>query len=841
MIIDFSASQSRIPNGSFYTAMSRVRCGKNLYLREFRQDLIKANASVEKKLETMKLSVPYSFNKINVEKQIFEVSERETKIGYININSLYDGRSIEFLNGDENLLNLDFLLVADTRLTEKESTERLEKDLDNWTLIHRYDSNDNVKHMGLILLQSKKSNSKHQDISRHRWMRVVSDRNMTFAQILKLKFEKPELEVSFVYIRMTPTTKDSDLFKEYMRNSNVILGDLNLDPNKEADNRKLSHFLESDKKRALFEVTTNHGNQLDHILIDTNINDYFTTAYNNHTSDHKAIVIRLPHEGNSIGNSFKQDYFKRNNHWIRKPTIKSTNLRDDDEDERFKRDYIEVLNADNNNKHIFSFHLEDMTTSLFENLPVPLKDIKILTKFDEVFFAVSSRDNYNIIHWNSEKLTLYERKCKDAIKTYQKGLKQLTDFKEFYLDKLLESFKKKPVQLKFSVEAVIEGRSTDHVMNVLKFLKLKFLNKNYDETQTDTGKIREDMDIEIQSGKLIKPVKPVLKRKGVQTRRESKKARIAFRTIRNPDNESCWLNSCTQITLAAMEYSNNLDESQSTLMNQLKLCLQQDHSSVIDPIPIRNILIEAERTRIVIDNVIPENRLFHFYRTNTRNYDQLCKLSERNRIGQQDCKDYFVCLKENKEHWIDVFNMFRFKTQTFSQCSLCGYVSRNPATYEHSFIMIDPPTDETSLSEMIDRKLNNPELRTGWRDENGCGQTTDCYNFTRFDHQTEFEFLTVIVNRLYVNLHGNLEINRNKIRPDAEIQITTADESKLSYKLIGIIHHDGHVIGNDTMGHYMADILEKETNRWIETSDDRPPRELELPTDEGYIFLFKRA
>ena len=839
-MIDFSPDNPRIPDGSFYTAMSRVRSGQNLYLRQFGQQLIKANAKVENKLETMKLTVPYSFKKINLEKQIFETSEKETKIGYININGLYDGMSLEFLNGDDNLLNLDFIAVADTRLTNRDSTEKLERNLDNWRLIHRYDSNDNVRHMGIILLQSKRSNSSYQDITRHRWMRVISEKNMTFAQIVKLKLEKPEIEVSFVYIRQTPTTKDSDLFKEYMRNSNVIIGDLNLDPNRDADAKKLAHFLESDKKRALFEVTTNHVNQLDHILIDTGINDYFTTAYNNHTSDHKAIAIRLPHEGNNIGEGFKQEYFQRNKHWIRKPKVINSESTDNDR-QRIKRDYIEVINAENPKKHIFSMEItEDMTTSYFDNLPAPLKDIKILTKFSEVFFTVSQKDNMNIIHWYSDKLILYERRCKDSVETYQEGLKQLKEFKEFYLDKLFESFNKKPKQMKFSVEAIIEEKRNDHMMTILSFLKLKFLNKKYDERHIDTDKLDENMEIEIQSGKLIKPVKPTLKRKGAQTSKDSKKARIAFRTIRNPDNESCWLNSCTQLTLAALEHSDKIQNTQSTLMNHLKQCLQQNNSTAIDPIPIRNILLEAEITRIVTQNPIPENRLFHYYRTNTRSYDELCKLSERNRIGQQDCKDYFVCLQENKQHWIDVFNMFRFRTQTLSQCSSCGHVSRNPATYEQSFIMMDAPTETISLKEIIDRRLNNPELRTEWRDEDGCKQITDCYNFTRFDHHLEFEFLTVIISRLYVNQEGNLEINRNKITPDAEIQITTADERKLNYQLIAIIHHDGHVIGDDTMGHYMADILEKDTNRWIETSDDRPPRELELPTDEGYIFLFKK-
>ena len=56
VLIDFSG-QSRINNGSFYTALSRVKQGKNLYLKDFKLEYIKANPSVEKKMESMKIYI----------------------------------------------------------------------------------------------------------------------------------------------------------------------------------------------------------------------------------------------------------------------------------------------------------------------------------------------------------------------------------------------------------------------------------------------------------------------------------------------------------------------------------------------------------------------------------------------------------------------------------------------------------------------------------------------------------------------------------------------------------------------------------------------------------------
>ena len=54
VLIDFSDG-CRINNGSFYTAMSSVKCGTNLQLKDFKKEYIKANPEVEKKMEAMRV------------------------------------------------------------------------------------------------------------------------------------------------------------------------------------------------------------------------------------------------------------------------------------------------------------------------------------------------------------------------------------------------------------------------------------------------------------------------------------------------------------------------------------------------------------------------------------------------------------------------------------------------------------------------------------------------------------------------------------------------------------------------------------------------------------------
>ena len=117
---------NRINNGSFYTALSWVKYGSNLYLKDFKPEYIKANSDVEKKMESMKIYKNYNFLKISNSESIFVSNEDEVKVGYINTNDIFSARSIEFLNKDTNLNGLDFLVVADTRLQEETDSECLD-------------------------------------------------------------------------------------------------------------------------------------------------------------------------------------------------------------------------------------------------------------------------------------------------------------------------------------------------------------------------------------------------------------------------------------------------------------------------------------------------------------------------------------------------------------------------------------------------------------------------------------------------------------------------------------------------------------------------------------------
>ena len=93
------------------------------------------------------------------------------------------------------------------------------------------------------------------------------------------------------------------------KQSKLIIGDLNLDFARVADQKKLTDICGGKRDRILKELKTDQHSQLDHILLDTTIwQEHFSTSYYNYTTDHKAVTLRLPKlfTNNKISKQFKQ-------------------------------------------------------------------------------------------------------------------------------------------------------------------------------------------------------------------------------------------------------------------------------------------------------------------------------------------------------------------------------------------------------------------------------------------------------------------------------------------------------------------------------------------------------
>ena len=158
-----------------------------------------------------------------------------------------------------------------------------------------------------------------------------------------------------------------------------------------------------------------------------------------------------------------------------------------------------------------------------------------------------------------------------------------------------------------------------------------------------------------------------------------------------------------------------------------------------------------------------------------------------------------------------------------------------------SFFIFEYPSENETMSEFIENKLNGFEEVDDWRDEDGCKKKSKGKTSTRITDVCKTENIVFILRRL-ISIDGNLEIVKARVPLGREILLKDVKGRTGTFAPISVIHHMGEVFNDTTRGHYQADILDKRLNQWVRTSDEEAPGiilESEI-TDQGYIFLYKR-
>lgn len=215
------------------------------------------------------------------------------------------------------------------------------------------------------------------------------------------------------------------------------------------------------------------------------------------------------------------------------------------------------------------------------------------------------------------------------------------------------------------------------------------------------------------------------------------------------------------------------------------------------------------------------------------------------RIGQQDCKDFFFCLDENRESWTDVFNLFKIKTLSETECSSCGHSSRQKVSgNERTFITLTCPNEEVDMKDYLEDQMNSFNVVEDWRDEDGCGNQAEGRLRTRISNIEDTNYVIFVLERL-TRIDERLRIMRTKVNVNQNELVHLMDiEGKFGiFEPIAIIHHSGYVVGQTTQGHYRADVKNNTTRDWFRTSDNDPPENLSAKglTEMGYIFLYRRV
>ncbi len=306
-----------IIEGSFYVAITRARLSKNIYLKDFDPSYIRVKKEIAEKIDDMRVVKPYKFKKIYNGDQVFRIPDQEMKIGYLNINGLLDADHYIYLNHDKNWLDLDLIVLAETKLSKETDNNDLADKLFSYNIVQRFDSNDGKKHLGMLMISPKKSKFAKFDTSLLKGFLDSTNDSQGFIFGLSHIY----LKLAFLYIRPGKGSKSviNNLLNDFdCDDCDVIMGDLNLNPKNDCDRQRLSQLCQDDKlKSVLNEPTTKNYTQIDHVLVHRNLLErVYATSFYNFISDHRGIVIRIGIDLNTILNEFElktKQQFKHKN------------------------------------------------------------------------------------------------------------------------------------------------------------------------------------------------------------------------------------------------------------------------------------------------------------------------------------------------------------------------------------------------------------------------------------------------------------------------------------------------------------------------------------------------
>ena len=296
-----------------------------------------------------------------------------------------------------------------------------------------------------------------------------------------------------------------------------------------------------------------------------------------------------------------------------------------------------------------------------------------------------------------------------------------------------------------------------------------------------------------------------------------------------------------------------------------ELLLHYQKNDVQDVTAIKDELFRMEKTRILRDQVIQNYRLFHFAKTSATSHFQLEAEAQLFEATQQDAKEVFITIEENKEDLQELFSLFKYTPDVFTKCRECGYVSRSTNPQDRKCItFLDPPEDpQMTMADYVAHSLSKPIVRCvfvfltsicpskfiypfkrfGWIcEDNKRHNKLGGDNYQQLRDISEVRFLVFVIERLKHNQYGKLDINYFDIEVGGNVEVTDSMGGSGVLEPIAVIHWDGIVLpsGVETEGHYMADLLDPLTRRWYYTSDFQRPQPVDKPSSRGSIFIYKK-
>ena len=238
------------------------------------------------------------------------------------------------------------------------------------------------------------------------------------------------------------------------------------------------------------------------------------------------------------------------------------------------------------------------------------------------------------------------------------------------------------------------------------------------------------------------------------------------RKFQNSDAATCWLNSCLQLILNAMDHLGSKPSLSSELGIELLHLQHSDQHKSLDPTHIKDIIVTAEDTRIAtrISELTMEID-DHIEHENRSRAIQNLRLDLRG--GQQCVRDFFICMNENVINWPDVYSCFGFNITHSTTCVSCKHVNQSQTT--QMYLEIPVPPDESSLNDYVEEYFNTSSL-VGLNCENVCQSFVQVEKSSKLTQSAETEFFTVILTRAIETTDG-FELVKNRTMATDDVYV----------------------------------------------------------------------
>ncbi len=829
---------SRIPQGGFYVAITRVKSGSDLYLKGFHPSYIRVNESAINEIQRMEDTKKYECKKTYLDHQVFEAPELEVKVAYLNCNGILHAHHKASLEADHNIMKADLICLAETKLSDACQIE-----VPNYDVMFRLDVKTGQR-MGMLLLQRK-------DVRLASFVdKGFTAANESFQVII---IEIGNFKFAFVYLHPDYTSQDFDDLIAQVKDAHYVLGDFNTDSFKPQSASRLGKLLKPGLVSLINEKTHAKGGHLDYVLAKSEcVSNCYAESFFAPYSDHFAMTVRcalneqhvLSHlkDKMNIKEDFstfvqKQNPHKENNSAnpkLSKPSASARNVSPRGEvvikDDRTKlglttSDLHRLKAGEWFNNHLIDFylaliqnankdcHMFDCTfyNTIEKNPSLKLRKADYLEGKTLLIMPVH-RTN----HWITVVARVDHSNCKVTVELYdpldapsklQKFRQCSVDFKTFLTNNLPLKITEEDITIKDPKDVPHQSSSSDCGPFLCWISKHLAADACLEFGQAQMSEVRFMMKREI-GAKTLMAVDKIHYSSKAHRLSSNRNRKQPVRTFKNIDSHMCFVNASIQILLRAHDLKPD-QEWHSPLGIALLQHQQSSFQVKVDASDIREIVSVKGTTFASLIS------------------------------GNQDVREFFDSLNVSEAGdqtypWSDVSKDFLLTKKTTLQCSglNCNYRETiDSETSRYMQVMLscaDIKRDKHSPTKPLQDIGNWLEQHTELNIQKSLQPNGFCprqHPLHKTIQLTDMpDFLLISLDRIIVrNAEGGGYLCRRddiEVTPPLSITIQGDNDEKVLYRLFGLIEHQGQISprsGACPNGHYVAQVLMDDG--WYHISD----------------------